>query len=516
MPRTAKVTRAGVLAPFFERDDVSATGEDWKSVLGTLVDGASKDVILDVGVLWEDPPLAGNACRSISDLGSAVGRMWAWSAAKSGVEYHVARRVTANQVETVDSRGINRSLPRALLEEAAKENDVGVVESIKAYAPAGVLSSLAEKTNLSVWLHPSWRRDGERPLHRPLHSKLLLLSFTTRSKSSTLIVVGSPNPSRGALLSDVTRGGNVECAFVFLVDEVVSLPEVCEELVACPLELVSLLEREYPAAEPDLGAWVESAVHDAEKRTLTITWATTGPAALPVWQLEYATAPVASGNGAPSVSTVIESFELRASACEVDLVVGASRWSIPILVADLTKLPVNTELADLSLRELLALLGHRIGLERLGALRATRGPQNMGTLLEAIFGEGFGPTDVFKAYWAIAADLARPELSASAFRFRLVGSISLRSLWLRIEQAARANTLTREEAWFYGAELLRTFRQIVIPPGTATVEKQTALDALLAYVRAVVMEFEPLSGSAPWLELVATHYDLRDAVEVTS
>lgn len=100
----------------------------------------------------------------------------------------------------------------------------------------------------------------------------------------------------------------------------------------------------------------------------------------------------AQGDGTTAGPTVVAGFKLSPASAEIALVAGGQRWMVPIRVADLELLLVGPGMAGLDLRALLALLGRRVGGERLSTLMIQRGPAGVATALEAVFGEGFGPT----------------------------------------------------------------------------------------------------------------------------
>src|SRR5690606_12279910 len=107
-------------------------------------------------------------------------------------------------------------------------------------------------------------------------------------------------------------------------------------------------------------------------------------------------------------------------SAELTFVSAGHEWQVPIRVLDLAALPTNPSLTQLGLRELLALLGRRVGAERLTTLRMQRGVDGLSSVLDAVLGEGFGPSDVFKAWWG-ATEALHMAASVAAFRHRLSG-----------------------------------------------------------------------------------------------
>ncbi|HSN98990.1 MAG TPA: hypothetical protein VLS89_11915, partial [Candidatus Nanopelagicales bacterium] len=379
---------------------------------------------------------------------------------------------------------------------------------VVAFAPRRIVELLrAAGTDVHVWLHPARRIEDGVWVNRPLHAKLLLVTVERRRQVFTYVLVGSPNASRRALLHGPEQGGNVEFAVAFMLEGAHALTDFAPELVHGRLETVALAERAFPAALPNLALWIESAIHDAEKRTLTVTWATEGTAPLGPFRLLYDDKQIASGDGPPPASTHVDGFTLVASTCELVLAAGGREATIPITVRDLAMLPTNPALLELDLRELLALLGRRIGAERLASLRSDPRGVGMASVLEALFGEGFGPVDVFKAWWGIARELQEPGLAVPAFRLMLVGPLGAAAVWKRMREAVNVpEGLTRDEAWFYGAELLSTLAQVQIPEGPTAAEKRKLLAEHTAALRADLAALRPADDSRPWVKRILHHY----------
>src|SRR5690606_30772250 len=103
------------------------------------------------------------------------------------------------------------------------------------------------------------------------------------------------------------------------------------------------------------------------------------------------------------------------------------------------------------LAELIALLGRRIGRDRLRFIATKGGPGAARTTIEAIFGDGFTPTDIFRAWANLARQLGDDALSLAAFRHLLRGSVGVEVTWQRMREAA-GGELPIEVTWYYGAE----------------------------------------------------------------
>lgn len=514
VPDDARLVGAGVLAPFFETDDVQASDlGTLDAVLNALTDDVDGPV--DVGFVWDPSPLRTET--PLDHLEDAVGKLCVWSLqdedGSPSTEYLTLRSVTERQINYLDQHGRNRRWDRSDAEEAMQTGDFGPVGQIDVFAPAHLVQSLNARRRVDFWLHPSWQYVDGRPCRRPLHAKLLLLNLVVGKKRSTLALVGSPNPSRAALLRGATEGGNVELAVAFMLEGHLTLRDLCTEIVHAPLDQMTLRERTYPVGDPNLGLWIESAVHNAGERSLTIEWAKEGPAPLPTWDLKYLDRSLSRGNGPPSQPFVIANFDLSPASCEVRLCTNGHAFTVPITVRDLSALPVDASLAELSLQELLALLGRRIGKERLGTLRGEKGQAGSQIALEAIFGEGFGPTDVFRAWWALEEDLSSPRTTLGGFRLQLEGALGCRAIWTRLleslEAADERARLSPDEAWFYGAELRRTLGRIEVPDGPDSRAKKELLNAFLKDLDASLRPHAPDVGRAPWIAAVTNHYALE-------
>jgi hypothetical protein len=513
IPEGAKLDGASVLAPFFEADDVQAAEKgDCEAVLHGLV--ADTDAPIEIGVVWDPSPL--HPPKAVERLDDAVGQLCVLVADKEdgtrSCDYLTIQNATPSQIQFLDAHGNRRRTSRDEAEHAIENAKLGPVGPIDVFAPKHLVESLGQRHDVSFWLHPSWRYEDGRPYRRPLHAKLALLRYTRRKRPATLVLMGSPNPSRGAMLRRVDEAGNVELGVAFVLEGHHHLADICPELVLAPTEQLRLKERAYPEGAPNLALWINSAVHDAEAGNLTITWSERGPAPLPAWELHYLDRVLARGAGPPSSPTVIEPFDLLPTSCELELRAKGERFTVPITVRDLTALPVDASLAGLTLQELLALLGRRIGNERLATLRRERGSAGAHLALEAIFGEGFSPTDVFRAWWSLATGLAEERTTLGSFRAQVDGALGCRAVWIKLRQTVDAEEeaarLSPDEAWFYGAELLHTLRAITLPEGPDAPTKSALLETFLIGLKADLAELSPNPERGRWVKKVLAHYDL--------
>lgn len=516
LPAQATLRRVGVLSPFFERDDLAIADEreGLTSVLSELLalrrHPPGEAPALELGVPWEDAPLAPPAAAVLPALAPGL---WAWRRARESlggdepvaqVAYIRVEKITGKQVFAVDAGERSQRLDRAEFEAALADHQLWPVAPPKVHAPARILQRVAKEHQLQLWLQPTATLAGDgRPLLRPLHAKLFLITVEHRGQTSTYALVGSANASRAALERPVAEGGNVEAGVLMRFDGEVRLRDLLPSLVASSLGDVQLEERPAPESELDLSAWIEDAVHDAEARTLTIVWASAGPKGLSAWQLSYLGRAVASGAGPATEPTLVTDFDLSPASAELALLASDRCWMIPIRVADLAQLPIQAGLPAPDLRALLAMLGRRVGSERLATLWQQRGPSGVAAILESLFGDGFGPHDVFKAWWGLRQEI-EDSTTVASLRHRLVGPTGARTVWKRLCEVPETE-LARDEVWLYGSELMRELRQANLADGPDRPARAELLAALVTELCADLAQREP-PGDAAWLDDVRAFY----------
>ncbi|MFO0618918.1 MAG: hypothetical protein U0414_40390 [Polyangiaceae bacterium] len=512
----AKVTHVGVLCPFFERDDVAA-GDPEQGLPGVLGDlmrlRPSKGAEVDIAVPWEDAPLNAQLAEPV-DLPSIIGRLCVWrrhgeaEGEPDRIEHYVIQSIAPKRVEALDSSGSPCRLDRARLEDEMAEGRFWVAPRPTVHAPRAIFARLASDYSLHLWLHPSNTLSpaGARQ-RRPLHAKVLLVTATYRGKTFTHALIGSPNASRAALGRTAHEGGNVEAAVLCRFDGEVRLGDILSSLVHFDLDGVALSEREFPTSRPDLSLCIESAEHDATARTLTIRWSADHGAQIGLWRLTYLDRVVADGTTLPEGETVVDRFDLDAASAELTLTAGGGDWPIPILVRDLAALPTCPSMASLGLRELLALLAGRVGSERLATVREQRGAAAASSALDAIFGEGFGPTDVFNAWWG-GAEALRTAPTIAAFRHILEGATGLMTAWNHLREDA-SDRLSADERWVFGCELVKELRGVDVAGGADATTKRSLLEAAIRRLRGDLANLEP-AGHA-WLAPVAAFYGMGEA-----
>lgn len=504
LPEDGKVTRIGALAPFWELDDGDgdeATG----AVLGALAEQLEPGAPVDLGILWDDNPLAKPSGENAPEYVDRLGTLWAQVHEDRSPSYFTPTNVTANQLHLTDEKGIARRLPLAEAEEARASGRAWSVGEPQVFAPARIVTALRESVgDVRMWLHPAWSIQDGRRVRRPLHAKLLLVTVRRRGKETTFALVGSPNLSKKALLVP-PPAGNVEAAVAFALEGAAALPDLVGALVFCGPGAARLTERTFPEAPAGFGRLVESAMLEATTKTLTVSWAIPMGEAPREWELVYEKVSLARGNSWPTEPTIRRDFELSPVCCELVLRCQGTDSSIPIIVFDLHALPTGPATMELDLRELLALLGRKLGSERLLTLRTVRERTVVDAVLDAVLGEGFGPMDVLRAWWAIADDLKNRETSLQGVRLVLEGALGAKAVWGQMLKQAHTEggLVGRDEAWFFGSELLRTLRDVHFEGPQADAKK-----ALLAeFVSRVRTDLDPLAPKGDgWVEHLRRFY----------
>jgi len=317
---------------------------------------------------------------------------------------------------------------------------------------------------------------------------------------------------RALLLKAGPAQGNVELGLGFLLEGSHTLIDFVPELVFAPSSALDLKEREFPELAKNYAMLIEQAIHDPVKSTLVVTWAQ-NVHDVPPWRLTYCGNEIARSlsphtGQLPNDKLVVRDFVLQPSSAELVLHVQGSEFPVTILVTDLVALPVITTGTGMGLNELLMLLGRRIGAERaIQIAERKKAGDGDSEALDVFFGEGFGPTDVFRAWWAVAEDLRESALSVSAFRLRLEGALGAGAAWARmLDAAASEHSLQPSEVWFYGAELLRELGEVELPPGVDRLAKEEVLTAFKTRVRADLAGINLDEAKRPWMQRIRAFY----------
>lgn len=508
LPPDAVIERIGMLAPFYERDD---EGElDVSSVFGALVPRVSDAAILDVGVAWENAQVFPDG--DVVSLENGRGRLWAWAQdTDTGriVDYLVPTSIGNSTLGYSDQQGTGRRWPLEDAQAAAERRDFWMLPRPMAFAPKQALETATSRfAEVRIWLHPATRMVEGRVVHRPLHAKLLLVAFSAGASQRTLVLPGSANMSRRALLLKAGPGqGNVELGLAFQLEGTFSLIDFVPELVCAPASALELQERQFPQVARNFALMIETVLHDPAERTLSVTWAASVPD-LPAWRLTYCGHEIAQSTTPPSGKLMVSDFVLQPSSAELVLHVDGREFSVPILVTDLIALPAVSVGTGIGLNELLLLLGRRIGAERAVQIAERNSiADGENDALAAFFGDGFSPTDVFRAWWAVAEDLRDPALSVLAFRLRLEGALGAGAAWTRMLNAAvTEHSLRPFEVWFYGAELLRELANIELTPAVDREAKEELLATFRNRIQADLAGLNFDDAARPWLQRVREFY----------
>jgi len=506
LPADAKIVQIGMLAPFYERDDAGALSPDEVDgvVSEILRSRPSTGAVLDMGFTWQGGPLSPPA--AIPPLAERPGTLWVHRIAEDPprLEYFTPHRWTAQSLRYADRAGSSRTWAREEAEAAWSARAVFPAAPCVANGPQQLVRLLRERHTLRTWLYPSYRLEAGRPVKRPLHAKLIAVVVTTAAGEATYLLVGSPNASRRALL---IPGGqaNVEFALALALAGRWTLDVLAPELVACPPDQLVLTTPDFPAPVVTAARWIDWAEYDAQTRELRVQWREHGPEAPAAYRLAYLDSTLSAGPAPPHGLQVIPDFELRPTSCELVLEVEADTTMVPIIVLNLAALQVEAMATKYDLAALVALLSRRIGVARLRQLVAQQTDAAGHSVLEALFGEGFTPTDVFRMFHALARELADPERSLPAFRHVLQRPTGVLAVWQALREALGGH-LSREQLWFYGFELVRSLEILALPDDADRADKAAELAAVVARVRSELVEFTPSATGHPWVDAIVRFY----------
>jgi hypothetical protein len=437
-----------------------------------------------------------------------LNRIWAFKSNEKDavLTYRIPLEFTRNTMFYLDGVGQRRRMPLDEAMVSVEARRFWMQPDPLAFAPRKAIANAAKRfSKVRHWLHPASRIADGRAAHRPLHAKMLAVAYRFGSDEATLILIGSPNMSRRALLLQSGTGlGNVEVGLAFSIEGRLELRDFVPDLVHAPASMCTPTERDFPEKDRNFALAIDEASHDPGAKALRVLWA---PSAsdLPPWRLSYDGRDIASSVEPPSATVHVDDFTLTPSTAEVMLHVNGKEYSAPILVTDLVGLPVTVSGAGVGLNELLMLLSRRIGTERT-LLIAERRNSKSDNGLTSLFGESFSPTDVFKAWWCAAEDLAVADLSVQAFRLRLEGALGIGAAWSCMLEAVEQSTMTREEAWFFGAELLRSLSEFNLPQSRELDAKLRMMVAFKARVRSDLEAIRLSAETRPWKDLVLRFY----------
>ncbi|QUS40609.1 hypothetical protein RPMA_18530 [Tardiphaga alba] len=387
IPAGAIVTSVGMLAPFYETDDIDAVVADDTSVFGLLEKRVGPEATLDIGLRWENPQIQPTAPIELSE---GLNRIWAMKTAEKDADltYLVPTDLTRNTMAYLDGAGQRRRMPLDQATTSVEDRTLWIQPDPLAFAPRQAIANASDRfSKVRYWLHPASRLVDGRATHRPLHAKMMAIVYRSGTRDTTLIMMGSANMSRRALLLKSGKGGgNVELGLAFAIEGHFELRDFVPDLVHAPPSACNPAEREFPKKDPNFALAIDQASHDPGSKTLHVSW-TPMAAALASWRLSYDGRDIASSVEAPSLAVCVKDFTLNPSTAEVILHVDGKDYSAPILVTDLVGLPVTSSGAGVGLEELLLLLSRRIGTERTLLIAERRNSKN-GDGLTSLFGRG--------------------------------------------------------------------------------------------------------------------------------
>lgn len=507
IPRDAEIVRVGALAPFFERDDQQAADiNEMRSLISEILAARrSQDAVVDLGFGWQGGPLAPPPV--VPPIEQGIGQLWILRTPGDppGIGYFTLLKQTSRQLRVLDAAMKERSWPMEHVDEALAERRLYPAAPQIANGPAKIVEMLRTQRTLQTWLLPTQRFDDDRPVRRPLHAKLLTITSVRRGKFTTHVLVGSPNASARAMLHP-PPSGNVELAAAFILEDAWGLPDLAPELIACPADQLQLSDPSFPASGINFGRWISDAYHDAQARELHVVWAADIANSPGPWRLSYLQRMLAEGHDPPHGELLAADFDLALTSCELTLEVAGDCYSVPIRIVDLNQLPVDPVEAHYGLAELIALLSRRIGRERLLHVASQQPRQGAPrSVLELLFGEGFTPTDIYRAWANVGRELCEEGLSLAAFRYLLSGPLGVRTVWQRMVESI-GRELTGEVVWFYGAELLKSLSELTLPEDPDLPGKRLELDLLRDELRVALEQLVPDPRGQPWLDPILRFY----------
>lgn len=512
LPEGAEIESIGLLAPFYERDDVEGGGEeaaepDTGSVFGALAGLAGKDTVLDVGVSWDNAQMRPT---TDSELEQGLFEIWTRAFERDGrrcVEHLVPTAIGRTALTFTDDAGQTKRWRLAEVRKHIEKRNFWRQPKPVIFAPRHTLTSASGHFDVRVWLHPTTRLVEGRPVHRPLHAKMLTVAYRSGGARRTLVLMGSPNMSRRALLKKAAPGlGNVEVALAFCVNASLSLRHFLPELVHAPEAAFDLKERDFPELGANHALAVEQAIYDPESGVLRVTWAPEA-AKLPAWRLAYDDEVYAGSDEPPEAPFEVSDFQLKPSTAELVLYTDGREYSVPILVTDLVALPVGPGVPPAGLSELLMLLGRRTGTERLReTLKRKKEKGHQPDDVDDPVEEALSSTDVFRAWWSVADDLRDQRVSVNALRLRLEGALGVGAAWAGVLGAMQNKRIDPEEAWFYGAELLRELCSVPLPPSNDQEAKRVVLEKFCERIRKDLDEIGLESSERRWMKRVSSFY----------
>ena len=506
LPKRSVIKSVGMLAPFYEQDDISVGTH---SVFKKVVSRTGDNINLDVGVSWHNPAIHRTVNQSMEE---GIECLWTWQRkGEDRLSHLIPTSMGKKMLMYRDSHGRSHRHSLREISEAIEGGMLWIQPKPEAYAPPNTLRAAKRwYSKVRIWLHPASQLIEGRVVHQPLHAKLLILGFHDGRSVGTLVLMGSPNMSRPALLLPASRGiGNVEFGVAFRIDSEVTLNDFLPELVLAPSGSIELLDREFPSPSTNWSKAIATAIHDPHERTLRITW-TEKAQEMTSWQLSYDGEIIAESEISPASPLTLSDFVLKAATADLILSVESVDYSVSILVSDLPALPPTPEGEEMQLNELILLLGNYIGIERALSLahrKSTDRSQDNQT--NSLSTEHFSPTNVFQAWWSVAQELQSSTLSVQGTRTMLLGAIGVGAAWSRMLDQIPTKSLSVAQVWLYGSELIRSLSTVELPQDVDRDAKAELISNFCTQVRSELSRLTFDDSTPNWLSDVFDFYDAQ-------
>ena len=492
LPDDARVHSAGILAPFHQEDGAQPERAVLDRIVNALAGKRRGKLPLDVGLSWEQNPV-GPTVDETTDLEGGRGRLWA-------IEEGGTRNVETHWFILGERDGWNRQCDHGHktqlrstreLNQGINERWAWMVGPVAVAGPRGLIERVGDRAELSLFVHPEFRKEEGRIIRQPLHAKLLVVALTAGKQKVTHLLVGSPNASARALLDS---HGNVECAVHLVLKGHHRLPALCPNLVPCPMEQVNWTDRTYPDPAPNPATWLEDVWYEPEPGRLTVHW----KEGAPLLKLSY---PQPDGSSKGLRCRMVERklkktfapFELHPGILELIVEADGAEGRFPIRLVQLLDLPVLGPTVDWSFEDLVGLYAGRYSVHGLYARGGDRTPKE-----PDIGGEGGGlwrselpPREVFRALFTLAKEVADPDLSPGAFTMLMQGPTGLEFVSRQLVDAAAKGSLQPGEVWVYGHELISELSSNDLGNTPFSVNRRKLIEQFSSDLRRQLKQFRP-------------------------
>jgi len=510
IPRSAKISSLSLMAPYFEMDEVGRSAGssilNWFPATRLLPDAK-----LELGLEWENEldNTFEDKNQLLADLDN---RVW-MNESGEGQSYYrkfvIPRSKSPKLLKFLDERGYTRQMRLVDIVDSDGNIKLQPLKQPIAFAPKHAVEGAKKQfQEIEAWLYPVNQPATSSVSKRSLHAKLILIAYIDNGKPATLLILGSANMSKRALLLKAGKNeGNFELNFGFKLKGLHTLIDLLPEMVKLPLDLLEFREREPIDPIKNYSLAIQEATYDPETSSLKIIWSDYAQELLN-WKICYQDQLIEKSTFPPKDPTLSRRLELSPLSLELTLNVDGKDYDIPIIITDVVALPEIEGNGKPGLEELLMLLGHRIGKEEVVYLTSQKRDY---TTLDVenieIDDRLFRPTDVYKAWWSLAEDLSDPNLSVTAFRYRLEGALGLRVIWKEMLIAVeKEGGLQASEVWFYGAELLKSLWEIDYPISPDINDKMDLLAMIKKEISQDMHRLIPDKSDYPWLQTIEAFY----------